>query len=44
MRKEKGMLLSVEDSDLALLDEKPKEFWKDVTSIGSFAFYYRLLL
>ena len=39
MRKENGVLSSVTDYDLKLLETNPKKFWRGVTEIGYSAFY-----
>ena len=39
MRKENGILMSVQPEDLELLNSNPDEFWRGVESIGEAAFY-----
>ena len=38
MKKENGILSDVSAEDVELLKTHPKEFWKDVTTIGDKAF------
>ncbi len=44
MKKINGILTDVTEEDIKLLKENLQEFWKDVTSIGSHAFYICLSL
>ena len=39
MEKRFGVLSSVTNDDLKLLETKPKKFWRGVKKIGDYAFY-----